>query len=202
MEALSQFLSQHVIWAPFIIFGLLLLAGFNVPISEDAMLFISAILAVQNPDYLWPLFMGVFLGAYISDIICYYLGRFLGVKLFQVKNKFIRSMASPEKIAKIQMFYEKYGIFTLLFGRFIPFGVRNGLFLTAGIGKMSPVKFILSDFVACITSCSIFFAVYYKFGEQAIESVKKANGIIFLIALIPILLFFLFKKFRKIRKRN
>ena len=52
-------------------------------------------------------------------------------------------MVSPERVAKVASFYQKYGVWTLVVGRFIPFGVRNALFLTAGIGKMSPVRFAI-----------------------------------------------------------
>lgn len=67
MTELVAFIQSHVEYAPFIIFGLLLLAGFNIPISEDGMLFITASLAAKNPEYLPQLFAGVYFGAYFSD---------------------------------------------------------------------------------------------------------------------------------------
>ena len=179
--------------APYLIFGLLFLAGFNIPVSEDLMLFVSAILAAQNPEYATQLFIAVFAGAYISDLICYGLmGRYFGTKIFKIK--FLASMASPEKIQKITNFYEKYGIFTLLFGRFIPFGVRNALFLTAGLGKMNAWKFAISDLIACTISCVTFFSLYFYYGKTVIEYVKKGNIILFSIALIVALALFLKNK--------
>ncbi len=178
-----EYIQANVAMAPYLIFGLLFLAGFNIPVSEDVMLFISAILAAKNPEYMPQLFIGVFLGAYISDLICYaVMGRYLGSKIF--KMKLFASMASPEKIDKVHSFYEKYGIITLLVGRFIPFGVRNALFLTAGLGKMNAWKFALSDLLACTISCVTFFWLYYTYGNTVIEYVKKGNIIIFSIAAI------------------
>ena len=58
-------------------------------------------------------------------------------------------MVSKEKVNQISDFYKKYGMITLMGGRFIPFGVRNALFLTAGLGKMNFFKFALSDLIAC-----------------------------------------------------
>lgn len=178
--------------APFIIFGMLLLAGFNIPVSEDGMLFISALLASKNPDQLVPLFVGVYLGAYFSDIICYSLGRFLGPKLFEIKM--FKNMVPQERIDRIHSFYEKYGIVTLIFGRFIPFGVRNGLFLTAGLGKMDFLKFALSDLLAATISCSIYFTLYYKYGSTVVEFIKDANIIIFGVAIAVVLILWLRKK--------
>lgn len=190
MEAALEYIYANANNAPYIIFGLLLLAGFNIPVSEDIMLFTSALLAVKNPDLLYPLFFAVFAGAYISDVICYgFMGRFLGEKIFKIK--FFKSMAPPEKIEQVNKFYAKYGIITLILGRFIPFGVRNALFLTAGLGKMNAVKFCVADFIACTISCLSFFALYYTFGESVIEYVKKFNVIIFSVAIIVGLIFFL-----------
>ena len=196
MEMLLEYIQTNVAIAPYLILGLLLLAGFNIPVSEDAMLFISALIAVKNPEYTYQLFAAVFLGAYLSDLICYgFMGRYLGNKIF--KLKFFASMASPEKIEKVNNFYNKYGILTLLIGRFIPFGVRNALFLTAGLGKMNAWKFAISDLIACSVSCVAFFALYYNFGETVIEYVKKGNIILFTIALLAGIIFFIKKKQQK-----
>ena len=177
-----QMINANVAMAPYIIFGLLFLAGFNIPVSEDVMLFTSAMLAAKNPDHLWPLFTGVFAGAYISDLICYgFLGRYLGQKLFKIN--FFANMVSQERLDTINSFFKKYGVFTLIFGRFIPFGVRNGLFLAAGLGKMNAWKFALSDLLACTISCVTYFWVYYTYGETAIYYVKKGNYVIAALAL-------------------
>ena len=195
VEQLTEFIQQHIDYAPWLIFGALLLAGFNLPVSEDGMLFISALLAVKNPEKLYALFIAVYAGAYFSDLICYGLGRTLGPKLFNIK--FFANMVPQERIDKIHSFYEKYGIVTLIFGRFIPFGVRNGLFLTAGLGKMNFLKFSLSDLLACTISCSVFFTLYYKLGAQVIDFVKKFNIIIFSLAAVGIVVYFIWKKKNK-----
>ncbi|MBK23295.1 MAG: alkaline phosphatase [Bdellovibrionaceae bacterium] len=201
MEAALEYINANAANAPYIIFGLLLLAGFNVPVSEDIMLFTSALLAAKNPELLYPLFIAVFAGAYLSDVICYaFMGRFLGEKIFKIK--FFKSMAPPEKIAKVTEFYEKYGIITLILGRFIPFGVRNALFLTAGLGKMNALKFCISDFIACTISCLSFFSLYYYFGESVIEYVKKFNLIIFAVAIVGGIIFFIRNRKKKIAANN
>lgn len=180
-------INSNVHTAPFIIFGLLFLAGFNLPVSEDIMIFTSAILAAKNPEYTYQLFAGLFLGAYISDLICYALmGRYLGHKLFKIK--FFANVVTPEKLEKINYFFKKYGVLTLIFGRFIPFGVRNALFISAGLGKMSALKFALADLLACTISVVTYFYIYYTFGELAIEYVKQSNYVIATIAVIILII--------------
>ncbi|WP_233500226.1 MULTISPECIES: DedA family protein [Halobacteriovorax] len=203
MEFIDQimlYINTNVSLAPYIIFGLLLLAGFNIPISEDVMLFTSAILAAKNPEYLYPLFFAVFLGAYFSDLICYgFIGRYLGPKIFGIK--FFASMVTQERLDTVNAFFKKYGVFTLIFGRFVPFGFRNALFLSAGLGKMNAWKFALSDLIAATISCVVYFTVYYKFGEAAIEYIKKSNYVIGSVAL-AVILGFAIKKWKKKRVTN
>ncbi len=199
MEELLQFAGTNIHLAPLIIFSLLLLAGFNLPVSEDLMLFTSAILAVKNPEHLWPLFIGVFAGAYFSDLIAYSLGRFLGPKLWNIKM--FAKMVKPEQVDKVSAFYKKYGVITLILGRFIPFGVRNALFITAGLGKMRFLKFALSDLLACTISCSIFFYLYFNFGEKVIDIIKKGNMVIFAV-FITFIIYYLFNKKRSTASKS
>jgi membrane protein DedA with SNARE-associated domain len=191
MEELLQFIQANIQYAHWIIFGALLLAGLNIPVSEDGMLFISGVLASNFPDHLVRLFIAVYMGAYLSDLICYMLGRKFGPKLFEIK--FFANMVPPERIDKIHNFYERYGIVTLLIGRFIPFGVRNGLFLTAGLGKMDFQKFALADLLACTISTVVFFSLYYHFGNSIIEYVKQGNIVLFSLVAIGIGVYFYLK---------
>ena len=85
-----------------------------------------------------------------------------------------------------------------IFGRFIPFGVRNGLFLTAGIGKMNSLKFALSDLLAATISCTTYFYLYYHFGDAVVSVIKQSNYIIFAIAISAAVYFFYKKKKAKV----
>lgn len=199
METIFEFINQNIEWAPYIIFGALLLAGFNIPVSEDGMLFISALLASKQPEQFWMFFFAVYLGAYISDIICFFLGKKLGPKLFEIK--FFSNMVSMKRIRAINAYYDKYGPLTLILGRFIPFGVRNGLFLTAGIGQMNSLKFAISDLIACTISCTVYFYLYYTMGEAVISYIKQSNQAIFVIA-TAVVAFFVVRKILSNRKKR
>jgi membrane protein DedA with SNARE-associated domain len=192
MEELTALIQANITYAPWIIFGVLLLAGFNIPVSEDGMIFIAAVLASNNPGMRLPFFLAVYLGAYFYDLICYWLGRIFGPKLFKIR--FFASMASPEKIDKIAHYFERYGMITLILGRFIPFGVRNALFLTAGFSKMDPIRFALSDLLACTISVMTYFYLYYQFGDAVIEAIKQANIVIFALAACLIIGFLCYRK--------
>lgn len=194
MEDLIAIIQANIDYAPWIIFSALLLAGFNIPVSEDGMIFISAVLASSHPGTGLAFFLGVYGGAYFSDLICYWLGRLLGPKLFKIRM--FSNMASPEKIEKVNHYFERYGILTLIVGRFIPFGVRNAMFLAAGLSKMNFIKFALADLLACTISVSSYFYLYYQYGEAVIDTVKEANIVIFIIAVLGVTGYFLYRRYQ------
>ncbi|MCY4644169.1 MAG: DedA family protein [Bacteriovoracales bacterium] len=194
MEEILSYIQENVDYAPLMIFSLLLLAGLNFPVSEDAMLFISALLAAQYPQKVAPLFLGVFLGAYGSDLISYGLGKFLGPKLWKIR--YFRKMVSQDRVEKLRVFYQKNAWLTLGIGRFIPFGVRNALFLTAGLSKMNFLKFAFIDLMAAILSCGTYFSLYYAFGNDVVAYVKKGNLVFFTLFLLAVSFYF-YRKFRK-----
>lgn len=199
MLTAQHYITAHIDVAPWLIFGLLLLAGFNLPVSEDALLFLSAFLSLKHPDMLWPLFIGVFAGAYFSDLICYWVGRTLGPKLFQ--TTLFKRFVSLETMDKVKSFYARYGTYTLFFGRFIPFGVRNTLFLTAGLGKMPFTRFCLADGAACTLSVSLYFYLYYTFGALMTAWMAKSNVVIFSIAVLVVAVI-VGKKYLKRRQQD
>lgn len=196
MDFLIQFIFEHAQYAHWIVFAALMLAGLNVPISEDLMIIFSAVLAATViPENTYKLFAGVFLGAYISDWACYWIGRHFGPKLWNIKW-FAKSF-DRTRIDKIHEYYKSYGFLTLLVGRFIPFGVRNGLFLTAGLGKMPFAKFIISDGIACIVSNTILFILAYHVGknyESLLASVKTFNIFLFGAFAVAGIAFFWYKR--------
>lgn len=178
----------------FISFGLLMLAGLNLPISEDLVFIISAsIAATIIPENKYLIFAGCYLGAFISDIIAYLLGRYGLTLLF--KTRIFNRKSTRKRIVLIEFYFNKYGGFALFVGRFIPFGVRNMLFLTAGMVKFRLLKFILVDLSALTITSTLLFYLGYKFGENidiVIHHLKSYKIVVF-VALAIIFLVLIFK---------
>ncbi len=199
MDFIIQCIFDNAPYAHWIVFGALMLAGLNVPISEDLMIIFSAVLAATVvPENTFKLFLGVFLGAYISDWVCYWIGRHFGPKLWSI-HWFAKTF-DRKKIDQIHQYYAKYGFLTLLIGRFIPFGVRNALFLTAGFGRMHFGKFLLSDGVACLLSNTLLFSLAYTVGknyEALIATLKTFNIFLFTAFVVAIIAFIWYKRRKK-----
>ena len=190
----TDFIYAHAHYAPWILFGALCLAGLNIPVSEDALIFVAALLASKNPESLPSLFFAIYAGAYISDLISYALGRILGPQLWKIR--FFSKMLSRERMDKVKGFYERYGMATLVVGRFIPFGVRNALFITAGLSRMNFLKFAFCDLIAATLTSVLFFTLYYNFGEDVIDTLKKGPIVLLAIVIVSII-FFTFKARQK-----
>ena len=199
MDTITQFIITHASHAHWIVFGALMLAGLNIPISEDLMIILSALLAATVvPENTEKLFIAVFLGCYLSDWVCYWIGRTLGRKISEFK--WFSKAIDPKRLDQIQSYYKKYGFWTLLVGRFIPFGVRNCLFLTAGMGKMSFPKFIISDGIACICSNTVLFTIAYSLGRSyqlLLEGVKWFNIGLFSAFVVLIICLIWYKRNKK-----
>ena len=160
-----EFLLEQAEYAHWYIFILFLLAGLNVPMSEDVLMIGSAVLAAAIVPENFPYLLAcAFLGAYLSDLESYWLARLVGPRL--LRFKLVAKTLPPERVELIRGFMNKYGPYTLLVGRFIPFGVRNGMFMTAGLSRMTFWKFALFDFFACVMTTSVLFGLGYSFGKN------------------------------------
>ncbi len=194
MESLLSWLHEVGPHAPWIIFALLVVTGFSLPVSEDVLLLASGVLASTIlPEYTVELFCAAYFGSFIADCIAFGLGRMVGDRINQLK--------SQDKIQRVRMFYKKYGVLTLFVGRLIPFGIRNAIFMTAGAAKMRFYKFLISDGIACLGFSSLLFYLAYSCGknyESLSTSVHQTSAFvgatILLLVAIGALVYYLKKR--------
>lgn len=165
MENIINFACDNAHAAHWIFFLLLMLAGLNIPVSEDIILLTAGALASTclSNDFLH-LFLWVYAGCWLSAWEAYWIGRYFGPRLYEIR--WFHKMINPRRIEKLHTYYEKFGVFTFIVGRFIPGGVRNALFMTAGLGKMPFWKFILRDGFACLISTSTLFYIGFSLSEN------------------------------------
>jgi membrane protein DedA with SNARE-associated domain len=183
---------------PLIVFFILLLTGFSIPLSEDLIIITSALIAEENPYLLFPLHIAIFLGVVAADHISYWIGFHFGHKIKNIK-RFKRTL-SERRILIIQKYLNKYGIFTFIVCRFIPFGVRNTLFLSSGFSKMKYRLFTIYELTAALISTSTLYYLIYFLGISAEKNFKIIGIVlfcIFVVALITIILKFIVFKRRK-----
>ena len=196
--------ASHAHW--FILFGALL-AGCNLPISIDALVIIAALLAAHFvPEHTYLLYFTLLIGCSISAWISYFLGKYIGPKL--KKQRLFKSLLTDQKIKTIQTFYRKYGILTFIIGRFIPFGVRNCLFMTSGLSQMPFLRFVLLDFTACFLWITCTFTTFFYLGHNfealwsLVQSLNLYIFFTFLVAVIALIWYKRSKKTSTLHKKN
>lgn len=203
MDSIISWVIAHASMAHFFFFGLLMLAGLCIPISEDLVVISAGVLASTTiPENTYWLFLSVFLGSYLSDFEAYAIGRFGGRRL--IKNRWFSRHISEVRVNKLQSFYARYGFWTLLIGRFIPFGVRNALFITSGLGRMPFWRFCLADGIACFISNTALFSLAYWLGNNyalLIEAMQLMHIALFTTAALVATIGFVWYK-RKSKEKS
>jgi membrane-associated protein len=164
----------------------------------DSLLFAAGTVAAMQGH---PLSVGVIIpllisAAFIGDNTNYFVGHFLGSKVYEKNYRLIRK----EYLVKTHNFYEKHGGKTLIIARFMPI-IRTFAPFVAGVGTMKYFRFFSFSILGNITWVTSFTLTGFFFGNIP---VVKNNfsvaifGIIF-ISILPMLIA-LIKNF--IRKRK
>jgi membrane protein DedA with SNARE-associated domain len=113
------------------------------------------------------------LGVVLSDGLLYGIGRFSGPRLLE-KPGMVRLLPPPRR-RQIEDNFHKYGVFVLLFARFLP-AIRSPIFIMAGIMRLPFTRFLLADGLYAIPGVSLLFFLAFWFGDQFREIIVRAEG--------------------------
>lgn len=148
----------------------------------DSLLFAAGALSASTVLNVNLIFLILFLAALTGDNVNYFVGRFLGEKLFKQNSRFLKK----EYLDKTHLFYEKYGGKTIIIARFVPI-VRTFTPFVAGLGKMSYPKYIAYCITGALLWVGTFVYAGYFFGN--IPFIKNNFSIVVLtiifISLMP-----------------
>ena len=167
-----------------------LLVGFFLP--GDSLLFSAGLVAAARSDVnIVILVLTVFLAAFIGDQVGYVLGRKIGRPYFQRRN----SKRMQKMLARSERFYEKYGWWSVVIARYIPW-VRTFVPPIAGTVKMNYYKFLSANALgAFLWGVGITLAGFYSGSISWVKDFSYALAIFFISAsLISALLNYLREK--------
>jgi len=126
----------------------------------DSLIFVAATLSSQGYIHPIMLYITFFAAAILGDTANYWIGHYIGPKVFsQKKSRFF----NPEHLHETQKFFEKYGGKTIIIARFIPI-VRTFAPFVAGVGSMQYGQFILFNIVGGFLWVSLFMFGGYFLG--------------------------------------
>ncbi len=169
-----------------VVFGLVfagtgLFVGAFIPfITGDSLVFAAGLVAAANSDSINIVVMvvGVGIAAWLGDEVGYTLGRHFGRPyLDKRKGKWLRNA-----IDKSEIFYQRYGWWSIVVARFIPWA-RVIIPALAGISKMNYYKFFSANLVgAMLWGCGLTLAGYFTY------SIPWVRSTVYVIAVIVIAL--------------
>tara|TARA_Y100001936_G_C16032847_1_gene646678 strand:+ start:419 stop:1069 length:651 start_codon:yes stop_codon:yes gene_type:complete len=164
----------------------------------DSLLFVTGALAANGIMDVQFLVILLMLAAFAGDNTNYWIGRYLGPKIFSRTDSRI---LNRKYLDKTNLFYEKHGGKTIIFARFLPI-FRTFAPFVAGIGRMTYTTFILFSAIGGLFWINFFVFGGYFFGNVPIVKENLSLfifGIIF-ISIIPGILQFIQACLEKNRK--
>lgn len=129
----------------------------------DSLLFIAGAFGATgllNPVFLAAL---LFIGAVLGNTVNYYVGRYIGPKVFSTESRFLDKRA----LLKTQEFYAKHGGKTVILSRFLPV-FRTFAPFVAGVGSMPVAWFQFYNFVGAALWIFGLITLGYFFGNVPI----------------------------------
>ena len=151
----------------------------------DSLLFAAGTLAArpESPLSVGLLFLLLATAAVLGDTVNYWLGAYLGPKIFR-KEK-VRFL-NREYLDRTHQFYERYGGKTIIIARFIPI-IRTFAPFVAGMGRMTYWRFLVYNVAGGIAWVAICLFAGFWFGN--IEIVQKRFSLVIIaivfISLLP-----------------
>ncbi|TFC83545.1 DedA family protein [Cryobacterium sinapicolor] len=161
-----------LIWA-LVFAGTAVFLGVFIPfITGDSLLFGSGLVAASTPSLsIAVLAVGTGIAAFLGDQVGFLLGRHYGRSYLDRHG----GRRTRTAITKTEAFYRKYGWWSVVVARFMPWG-RVFVPVVAGVGRMNYYKFLTSNLVGALAwGVGLTLTGYYA---AAIPGVKNAAYVI------------------------
>ncbi len=148
-QNLAAVVQAYGIWTYLLLFIIIFCeTGFVVTpfLPGDSLLFVSGAAAASGILNLELLIAVYILGAVIGDMVNYWLGNYLGLKIFVEK---FPGLIKKEYIERTHCFYDRWGGATIFVARFVPF-VRTFAPFLAGVGSMKYRRFLFYNILGAV----------------------------------------------------
>ncbi|QWD87939.1 VTT domain-containing protein [Polynucleobacter paludilacus] len=193
---LDLVIAQYGYWAYGFLFAIvfaetgLVVAPF---LPGDSLLFIAGAYCATEHFNMGTLSIGLVLAAVLGNTVNYFIGRWIGHRVFSSQSRWIDQKA----LRKTHGFYEKHGGKTIVLARFLPI-IRTFAPFIAGVSEMNFARFQLFNITGALLWVVILVVAGYFFGN--IPVIRQNLNIIVLIgvgaAALPVILAGLYKIFK------
>jgi membrane-associated protein len=163
----------------------------------DSLLFTAGLFARSGHLNMSYLLILLFIAAVLGDNCNYWIGRKIGVKIFDIKIRG-RALVKREYLDKTHLFFEKHGTKAIIMARFVPI-VRTFAPFAAGIGEMNYRRFFSYDVLGGILWIGGLTTAGYLLGE--VEFIRKHIDLVCLgiiaVSVLPIVITMIRTKMEK-----
>ncbi|MEH7368884.1 DedA family protein [Priestia megaterium] len=157
-------ISQYIHSYGYIVILLVLFCGIvGIPAPEESFLILLGMFIAKHQLNLYESSLFAFLGVITGMLTAYGLGRYAGTPFFDKYGKYVG--LTKEKIEAASGSYHKYGIWTILFGLYIP-GLRQISPYMAGISRYPFLLYLLLSVVGSLVWVLSFLILGYYVGDR------------------------------------
>jgi membrane-associated protein len=181
---------EYGMWTYLILFAIIFLeTGLIIMtfLPGDSLLFVSGAAAASGILELPLLFIAIILGAVIGDTVNYWIGNYLGIRVFLER---FPTLVKKEYIDRTYQFYEKYGGATIFVARFVPL-VRTFAPFLAGVGSMHYPRFLFYNLLGAVVWTTGIVLAGYFFGSFTIVKENMSLLIIAVLVLSAVTILFI-----------
>jgi membrane protein DedA with SNARE-associated domain len=184
-SAVTSFIQQHSQWALLLMFVLLVLESFGLPLPGETALIACAVLASQGSlSIAWVIVVGS-LAAVIGDNLGYWAARKGGRPLLQ-RHRLTQRYAE-QYLPRGERFFERHGPKAVFFGRFVAV-LRVTAAWIAGLSHMHWWRFFGWNMAGGIIWATLVAVIAYALGDAAARALSRyglyaAGGAVVLAAL-------------------
>lgn len=163
----------------------------------DSLLFAAGAFAAQGSFNVLQLWGALWFAAVLGDNVNYWVGRYLGPRVFHFEDsRFFRKA----HLEKTHAYFERYGGKTLIIGRFMPI-IRTFAPFVAGVGAMTYRRFLTYSVVGGFLWMSTFIFGGYYFGNLPLVQ-KNFKLVILAVIVISVMPMFIeFWRHRRATRR-
>jgi membrane-associated protein len=184
LEAIT---AQYQAWTYLILFVIIFAeTGFVVTpfLPGDSLLFAAGALIASGSSGLDIKLLGIILivAAFTGNTLNYFIGSYLGPKVFKEKNKILKL----EYYLETKAFFDKHGGKAVILSRFMPI-IRTIAPFVAGVGKMPVARYSLYNIIGGAAWIILFLAGGYLLGNISFikTHISLLGLVIILLSVIP-----------------
>lgn len=163
-QTLAQIAAQYGPWLYLLLFVIIFaetgLVVFPI-LPGDSLLFIAGTVVASGSLDIHVLVVILIIAAILGDTVNYAIGHYIGPRVYDKPDS---RWFKQEHLRRTQEFYDRYGGFTIIIGRFVPI-VRTFAPFLAGVAGMSYRRFLSFNVIGGVLWISSLCYAGYLFGN-------------------------------------